>query len=401
MRGFQAVPVAAVLLWTSIAASAQVSKPTVIWSASPNYTSSTRESSYDIDAVVIHTTEGTYSGAVSWFKSSASGVSAHYVISSTGEITQMVADDDIAWHATYYNKRSIGIECAGYAGKASTWTPALLDSLEKLVAWLCVAYDVPVVHPSGNAYDEPDDTYRKAGVLAHSQVQPWNKSDPGAYFPWVSFMADVAALIAPGTPPPAPLGLSPDGDAPATSPVTLSWSPMEEFAVDTFHVQVERWTGWSWVLHAESYPAAASTTTMIATAGYYRFAVWAHNAAGWGPGSAYAEFYGMPAPALPAAPTALSPSGGISKWGPSVAFKWGAVAGADKYEMYLQYYSGGSYKYYYAWTTTTNSKTVWPSATYTYYRWWVRAHNSTGWGPWSGGGSPTTGTGAAKFYFNK
>ncbi len=401
MSSIRPISVIALVLLSAISASAQVAKPSTIWNASPNYTASSRESSYNIDSVVIHTTEGTYSGAISWFKSSSSGVSSHYVISSTGEITQMVADDDIAWHATYYNKRSIGIECAGYSGKSSTWTPALLDSLKKLVAWLCDTYDVEVSHPATDAYDEPGDTFTKVGILSHGQIQPWNRTDPGSYFPWTTFVADVAALIAPGTPPPAPEGLAPDAGAPFSSPVALSWSPMDEFAVDTYHVQLERWTGSAWILVAETYPASASTTMTFTTESYYRFAVWAHNAAGWGPGSDYAEFYGLPAPPVPAAPTGLSPTGSISKWGPSVPFKWGAVAGADKYELYLQYYSGGAYKYYYAWTTTTNSKTVWPSAKYTWYRWWVRAHNASGWGPYSGGGSPSTGTGWAKFYFNK
>ena len=137
--------------------------------------------------------------------------------------------------------------------------------------------------------------------------------------------------------------------------------------------------------------------------GYYRFSVSAHNAGGWGPGSAYAGFYGLPPPPTPPAPASLSPAGSVSKWGPSVKLTWGAITGADKYEVYVQYYSSTSktYKYYYAWTTTPASFTFWPTVKYTWYRWWVRGHNSSGWGPWSGGGSPSSGTGAAKFYFNK
>ena len=384
-------------------ASADVSKPAVKWDASPNYSASSRESSYNIDAVVIHTTEGSYSGAISWFNNPAAGVSAHYVISSTGEITQMVADDDIAWHATYYNSRSIGIECAGYAGKASTWTPALLDSLTKLVAWLCQEYDVPAVHPSGNAYDYSDDKYKATGLVAHGQIQPWNRTDPGAYFPWSSFVEDVNALLVPPPPPGAPAGLSPDGYAPVSTPATLTWSPLTSAGVDTYHVVVDRWNGSGWEFFTEKWPTSASTSVSWTSEGYFRFAVSAHNAGGWGPGSAYAGFYGLPAPPTPPAPTGLSPAGGVSKWGPSVKLTWGAVTGADKYQVYVQYYSSTSktYKYYYAWTTTPASFTFWPTVKYTWYRWWVRGHNAAGWGPWSGGGSPSSGTGAAKFYFNK
>ena len=135
-----------------------IAAPPTIWDPSPNYTASSREVTYDIDAIVIHTTEGIdsngdgiysecYTQAINWFKNSSAGVSAHYVISPGGEITQMVADDDIAWHATYYNKRSIGIECAGFAGKSETWTPELLGALTDLVAYLTERYAVPFRHP--------------------------------------------------------------------------------------------------------------------------------------------------------------------------------------------------------------------------------------------------------------
>jgi N-acetyl-anhydromuramyl-L-alanine amidase AmpD len=390
-------------LLCAAAASAQVTKPATTWDDSPNYTNTTRETTYDIDAVVIHTTEGTYAGAISWFNSTASGVSAHYVISPTGTITQMVKDEDIAWHATYYNSRSIGIECAGYASSAATWTPALMSSLTQLVAWLCQEYDVPAVHldDATDAYDYPDDKLAFSGVVAHSQVQPWNKGDPGAYFPWATFMADVNDLLAPPAPPPAPSGLAPAGYASVSSPATLSWSPMTGFGVDTYHVLVQRWSGSSWLYYAEGYPSSPTFSTTWTGEGYFRFAVWAHNGGGWGPGSAYAYFYGLLPPPVPPAPTGLSPTGSVTKSGASVKLSWGAVAGADTYEVYVQYYSGGTYKYYYAWTTSSASFTFWPTVKYTYYRWRVRAHNASGWGPWSGGASTSGSTGWAKFYYTK
>lgn len=195
-----------IFLMTGIAF-AQVTQPSSTWVPSPNYTNSSRESTYDIDSIVIHTTEGSYSGAISWFQNPNAQVSAHYVISPEGAITQMVKDEDIAWHATYYNSRSIGIECAGYSAQASTWTPQLLASLKQLVAWLCKKYNIPVVHPSGNAYDYPNNTFDAPGLVAHAQVQPWNRTDPGPYFPWTQFVQDVKDMLKP----PAPTGLSASG----------------------------------------------------------------------------------------------------------------------------------------------------------------------------------------------
>lgn len=51
------------------------------------------------DYVVVHTMQGYYGGSISWFQNPAANVSAHYVMrSSDGEVTQMVRNDDRAWH---------------------------------------------------------------------------------------------------------------------------------------------------------------------------------------------------------------------------------------------------------------------------------------------------------------
>ena len=49
--------------------------------------------------VIIHDCEGNYSGCWSYLASSASGVSAHYVVSSNGgEVSQLVREKNRAWH---------------------------------------------------------------------------------------------------------------------------------------------------------------------------------------------------------------------------------------------------------------------------------------------------------------
>src|ERR1043166_4550895 len=104
--------------------------PVVTSIPSPNYNS---RSGTTIDSIVIHTTESSYTSTINTFLSTSSQVSAHYVNNTDGQITQMVDNANRAWHATYYNSRSIGIENVGYAGQASTWNSANLASLEKLV----------------------------------------------------------------------------------------------------------------------------------------------------------------------------------------------------------------------------------------------------------------------------
>lgn len=261
-------------------------KPAVTWDESPNRTGSSRETSYDIDTIVIHTTEGKdtngdgvftecYTQAISWFNNPAAGVSAHYVISPSGAVTQMVADDDIAWHATYYNSRSIGIECAGFSSKAGTWTPALLETLSSLVAYLCDAYDITAVHPAGNAYDEPGDKFTKTGLVGHAQIQPWSRSDPGAYFPWAAFVEAVNEKLD-VAPPPAPVLLSPVAGAtvPAGA-VFFDWSTVP--TADDYQLKVFTPAG---ALVHTSWPKSSSGSATLA-AGSYVWHVWSHNGAGY------------------------------------------------------------------------------------------------------------------------
>lgn len=193
-------------------------EPRVRIEKSPNFTEASRTAD-DIDTIVIHTTEGnyrdylpfetnqriTYYGTIIWFLDTKSQVSAHYVASPTGEITQMVDCKDRAWQATYYNKRSIGIENAGWAGRKETWTPEILNSLVELVAYLCVRYTVEPVHPDSDAVKDGGH-FNGTGIVGHYQIQTAGskaveeeklglRTDPGEFFPWNDFMKRVQSRV--------------------------------------------------------------------------------------------------------------------------------------------------------------------------------------------------------------
>ena len=165
-----------------------------------NFRSASR-TARNIDAIVIHTAEGSYRGTISWFKNPKSKVSSHYVVSKTGAITEMVDPKDIAFTQTYYNRRAIGIECEGAASKESTWTPALVTSLTRLVAWLCEKYGVKADHPLGRRTQAAQ--FSRPGILGHSQLQ-FNKHDPGPHFPWEKFVAGVERALGQRSLPPSP-----------------------------------------------------------------------------------------------------------------------------------------------------------------------------------------------------
>lgn len=142
---------------------------------SPNYRSG--RSTYEF--VVIHTTQGSYSGTVSWFQNTSSQVSAHYVVrSSDGQITQMVQDSDTAWHAQCYNGRAIGIEHEGYVADPATWyTDAMYSESAKLTKWLADKHGIPK---------------DRNHIIGHVEVAPscntGGHTDPGTGWNWTKYM---------------------------------------------------------------------------------------------------------------------------------------------------------------------------------------------------------------------
>src|SRR5215467_7652908 len=105
---------AALVGGNGVALAATPDYPGAAWvPASPaNYSSADRPHDYPVDMIIIHDTEGSVASAVSIFQDPAMQASAHYVVSNTGQIDQMVQEKDIAWHAGNwdYNTRAIGIE---------------------------------------------------------------------------------------------------------------------------------------------------------------------------------------------------------------------------------------------------------------------------------------------------
>ncbi len=194
------------ICWTHEPQVTTIPKPPTIWDPSPNFGS--RDSLVPVDSIVMHTTEVSLAGTLNIFRNRSNSVSAHFVIAPNGDIYEMVDTRNRAWHATYYNSRSVGIEMVGYAGFASTWNDQNLASLVELLSWLYQAYpEIPLTRPPGNAYSYPNDQFDAPGLVAHGQVQPWNRSDPGPYFPWNDVMTRVAERLA-SVPEPSSLAIS-------------------------------------------------------------------------------------------------------------------------------------------------------------------------------------------------
>ncbi|MBB3059803.1 N-acetylmuramoyl-L-alanine amidase [Microbulbifer rhizosphaerae] len=161
-----------------------------IWN--PAHTSNftaTRNSA--VSAVTIHTTDGNYAGAISWFKDPEADVSAHYVIrSSDGQVTQMVREAHRAWHVRGgHNDYTIGIEHEAFVDNSAWYTSAMYRSSAALVRNLCSKYSGI---SCSSAYDGP--SHRGVVVLptsirikGHQHYSGNNHVDPGIYWNWSSY----------------------------------------------------------------------------------------------------------------------------------------------------------------------------------------------------------------------
>jgi N-acetylmuramoyl-L-alanine amidase len=104
-------------------------------------------------------------------------VSCHYVVDVDGRITQMVAESMRAWHAgvavwqgeTDINSASIGIEIhnPGHAGGYPDFPLRQMEALRDLCRDICIRHAIA-----------------PHAVLAHSDVAPARKCDPGEKFDW-------------------------------------------------------------------------------------------------------------------------------------------------------------------------------------------------------------------------
>jgi len=116
-------------------------------------------------------------------------VSAHYLISGDGTLWQMVREAERAWHAGLgdwggegdVNSRSIGIELDNRGDHP--FSAVQMDRLEALLA------DIMARHGLG-----------PAAVIAHSDMAPARKCDPGRRFDWARLARQGLALC------PAPAG---------------------------------------------------------------------------------------------------------------------------------------------------------------------------------------------------
>ncbi len=152
---------------------------------SPNYD---KRKNDKIKFIIIHYTAlKDYKKAISHLCDKKNKVSSHFLISQEGKIYALVDEKYRAWHAGVsfwnnlrdINSYSIGIELDFSSHKSNNnFTNKMMQSLKNLLAYLIKKYSI-----------------KKYDILAHSDVAPLRKYDPGPNFPWHSLSKSNLAFI--------------------------------------------------------------------------------------------------------------------------------------------------------------------------------------------------------------
>lgn len=146
-----------------------------------NYSEAERESDLDVRWFVVHVAQGEADWTVDWFQNPDANVSVHYVADHrTGELTQMLAEEDIGWHAGIwpYNQHSLGIEHSGWVDETH-FSDTLYAVSAKIVRWAAAEFDFP---KRVRRYDIApcDATGGEGGIIGHDQIpNPNDCSKPG------------------------------------------------------------------------------------------------------------------------------------------------------------------------------------------------------------------------------
>ena len=163
---------------------------------SPNH--APRPTGTPIDTLVLHYTGmATAEAALAQLRDPAAKVSAHWLVDEAGGVVRLVDEERTAWHAGVsawrgrvgLNDRSVGIEIVngGHDFGLPPFPDAQIEAVIALARAVIARWSIAPVD-----------------VVAHSDVAPMRKADPGERFPWARLArAGVGLWPEPGDGPPA------------------------------------------------------------------------------------------------------------------------------------------------------------------------------------------------------
>ena len=148
---------------------------------SPNHDE--RPADEPVDMLVLHYTGmQTGAAAIERLCDPASRVSSHYVVEEDGTVWRLVPEERRAWHAGVsfwrghqgLNGRSVGVEIVnpGHEWGYRPFPPVQMAAVQDLCAGILARHPIP-----------------GRNVIAHSDIAPDRKEDPGELFDWPGLAA--------------------------------------------------------------------------------------------------------------------------------------------------------------------------------------------------------------------
>lgn len=149
-----------------------------------------RDPNFPLQLIILHYTGmKSTTAALDRLCDPAAKVSAHYLVEEDGRIWALVDESKRAWHAgksfwrgiTDVNSASIGIEIAnpGHQLGYRSFPLKQIAAIQELVLAIIKRHNLPA-----------------SSVLAHADVAPARKADPGEMFPWKDLAAHNIGLWA-------------------------------------------------------------------------------------------------------------------------------------------------------------------------------------------------------------
>ncbi len=143
-----------------------------------------------IQGIVIHTAEGAPAENVAkYFTFNTRPASAHAVIDES-IIINLLPDTAVAFHVRGNNSKTLGLEIAYWAhkwGENLQLEDMLLNNAAKWCRKKALEHDIPITRLNKSGWAKG-----QKGFMAHSDLDPSRRTDPGDEFPWDKFLSYVA-----------------------------------------------------------------------------------------------------------------------------------------------------------------------------------------------------------------
>jgi N-acetyl-anhydromuramyl-L-alanine amidase AmpD len=149
---------------------------------------------------VVHDMEGYYYTGTSYLRRCDISASCHYTVNGLtdssdngappGQIAQLVSEANYAWHATCWNRYSLGVEHEGFVSNPAWFTEDMYQASALLFRHFCDKFSIPKDRNHIVGHDAKKDatwcTWAEAslGIDAHCNTH----TDPGPYWNWSHYM---------------------------------------------------------------------------------------------------------------------------------------------------------------------------------------------------------------------